>query len=224
MRVNGMVAHKASMMVDESADVTVQTDAAPLRYASRAGRKLEHAIQCFNLDLTGARVLDIGSSTGGFTDCALQHGAAEVIAVDVGTDCMVPWLAADPRVQLYEQTDIRLAPDECFRDIDLAVCDASFIRLQAVLEPLKRVSYSTQREAPLRVVALIKPQFQVGANIARKCKGVITDPAIHERICQEVVADLEKHGLHTLQLIPSPIKGGDGNTEFLVLLEQPCST
>ena len=208
--INGVVATKVSASVQRGDEVRVDQESPLLRYVSRGGLKLEGAIDAFGVNLDGMRVLDIGSSTGGFTDCALQHGAAEVVSVDVGTDCMNAQLAADPRVRLYEQTDIRTAPDECFGDIDLVVCDASFISLKAILPVLKRL------DGRFLAVMLIKPQFECGAAIAKKCKGVITDEAVRQKVVREVVACAEEQGLTVLQIIDSPILGGDGNREFLM--------
>lgn len=210
--VNGAICTKANQKVAPDASVCVE-DATLLRYVSRGGLKLEQAIRDFNLDLQGKRVLDIGSSTGGFTDCALQHGAASVVSVDVGTDCMDPELAKDPRISLFEQTDIRTAPDECFQGIDLVVCDASFVSLPIVLEPALRIDGSFQ------IAALIKPQFEVGAEVARKRRGIINDPKIHRQVLDSVLQKLSDLGLVARELTCSPISGGDGNREYLVLLE-----
>lgn len=210
VRVNGQVATKVSYSVAPGDVVEVDQESPLLRYVSRGGLKLEEALRVFEIDLTGARVLDIGSSTGGFTDCALQHGAAEVFSVDVGTDCMDLGLAADPRVRLFEQTDIRTAPDVCFQGIDYVVCDASFISLKAILPVLSRL------EAPFRAIMLIKPQFECGAAIARKCKGVVTDEKVRQRAVDEVVSCAREQGLQVLEVVDSPILGGDGNKEFLM--------
>lgn len=214
VKVNGLVATKVSYTVASDDVVEVDGESALLRYVSRGGLKLEEALRSFQLDFSGARVLDIGSSTGGFTDCALQHGAAEVFSVDVGTDCMNPQLAADSRVHLYEQTDIRNAPTECFQDIDFVVCDASFISLKAILPVLSRLN------GPFQAVMLIKPQFECGAVIARKCKGIVTDEKVRQQAVEDVVACAWQQGLSVQAVIDSPILGGDGNKEFLMLLER----
>ncbi len=218
VQVNGQVVTKVSSAVTEGDAVDLDEESPLLRYVSRGGLKLAEALRCFHLDLSGARVLDIGSSTGGFTDCALQHGAAQVFSVDVGTDCMDAVLAADSRVRLYEQTDIRVAPDECFEDIDYVVCDASFVSLLLIAPTLQRIA------KPFRAVLLIKPQFECGAALARRFRGVITDPDVHVSVVARVVEGLAQQGLHCLDLVPSPLTGGDGNREYLALFEPAVSS
>jgi 23S rRNA (cytidine1920-2'-O)/16S rRNA (cytidine1409-2'-O)-methyltransferase len=210
--VNGKIKTKASAQVDTKDKVELQ-DKSILRYVSRGGLKLERAIEEFNLDFSGMRILDIGSSTGGFTDCALQHGAAHVNSVDVGTDCMDATLRADTRISLYEKTDIRNAPFECFLNIDYVVCDASFVSLTTVLAPV------IERIEKPKIIALIKPQFECGANIAKKYKGVITNFNVHKDVLNSVIGALNAQGLSLLKLCPSPIKGKDGNIEYLAYFE-----
>lgn len=180
-------------------------------WVSRGGIKLAHALDHFGLDPAGAVAMDIGSSTGGFTDVLLNRGAAHVYAVDSGTNQLAWKLRQDPRVTVLEQTSARvLTPAMIDRQCDWVVCDASFIGLAKVLErPLELA-------APrCRLVALIKPQFEVGREEVGK-GGVVRDPALHMRVCDEVRGWLESSGWRVDGIVESPIKGPEGNVEFLV--------
>jgi 23S rRNA (cytidine1920-2'-O)/16S rRNA (cytidine1409-2'-O)-methyltransferase len=180
-------------------------------WVSRGGVKLAHALEHFGLDPAGAVAMDIGSSTGGFTDVLLSHGAEHVFCVDSGTNQLAWKLREDPRVTVLEQLSARLlTPDHIDRPCDWVVCDASFISLAKVLEvPL-------QLAAPqCRLVALIKPQFEVGREEVGK-GGVVRDPALHERVCEEVRSWLEGLGWTVQGIATSPITGPQGNVEFLI--------
>ncbi|MEQ8411320.1 MAG: TlyA family RNA methyltransferase [Erythrobacter sp.] len=180
-------------------------------WVSRGGVKLDHALSRFAIDVAGITAMDIGSSTGGFTDVLLTRGAAHVFAVDSGTNQLAWKLRQDPRVTVLEQTSARiLSPDQIDRECGLVVCDASFIGLAKVLErPLEIAA----REC--RVVALIKPQFEVQRHEVGK-GGVVRDPALHERVCGEVRAWLGARGFTVEGIVTSPITGPQGNVEFLV--------
>ncbi len=207
---NGKPVTKTGLFVTEKDDIRISENNV-LKYVSRGGLKLEGAIKEFGLDLNGKTVLDIGSSTGGFTDCALKHGARKVIAVDVGTNIMDMKLREDARVELHENTDIRSFPEECYSDIDYAVCDASFISLPIALKPLGA------SKVHFKLMALIKPQFECGPELARKHKGVITDAKLHEEVVKRVISEMEEIGFKHEKIAASPILGGDGNKEFLSL-------
>lgn len=180
-------------------------------WVSRGGIKLAHAIDHFGLDPAGVTAMDIGSSTGGFTDVLLSKGAAHVFAVDSGTNQLAWKLRQDPRVTVLEQTSARLlTPELIDRPCSLVVCDASFISLAKVLEvPLKLAA------PQCRLVALIKPQFEVGRSEVGK-GGVVRDPALHARVCGEVRGWLEGLGWQVQGIVESPIKGPEGNVEFLI--------
>jgi 23S rRNA (cytidine1920-2'-O)/16S rRNA (cytidine1409-2'-O)-methyltransferase len=180
-------------------------------WVSRGGIKLAHALVQFGLDPAGVTAMDIGSSTGGFTDVLLSKGASHVFAVDSGTNQLAWKLRQDPRVTVLEQTSARLlTPAMIDRPCSWVVCDASFIALAKVLEvPLKLAA------TPCRLVALIKPQFEVGRAEVGK-GGVVRDPALHERVCGEVRNWLEGLGWQVQGIIESPIKGPEGNVEFLI--------
>jgi 23S rRNA (cytidine1920-2'-O)/16S rRNA (cytidine1409-2'-O)-methyltransferase len=180
-------------------------------WVSRGGIKLAHALDAFALDPAGETAMDIGSSTGGFTDVLLTRGAAHVFAVDSGTNQLAWKLRQDPRVTVLEQTSARtLAPAQIDRACRWVVCDASFISLRKVLEvPLALAT------RPTTLVALIKPQFEVGKGEVGK-GGVVRDGALHARVCDEVPAWLEGEGWSVLGIEPSPITGPEGNVEFLI--------
>jgi len=180
-------------------------------WVSRGGIKLAHGIEAFGLDPKGATAMDIGSSTGGFTDVLLSKGAVHVFAVDSGTNQLAWKLRQDPRVTVLEQTSARLlTPGLIDAPCGWVVCDASFISLAKVLEvPLKLAAPHCQ------LVALIKPQFEVGRSEVGK-GGVVRDPALHQRVCAEVQAWLESQGWQVQGIVESPIKGPEGNVEFLI--------
>lgn len=180
-------------------------------WVSRGGIKLAHAISHFGLDPAGVTAMDIGSSTGGFTDVLLQNGAAHVFAVDSGTNQLAWKLRQDPRVTVLEQTSARiLTPAHIDRPATWVVCDASFIALSKVLEvPLALAA------RPTRLVALIKPQFEVGRGEVGK-GGVVRDPALHARVCEDVRTWLEGDGWDIQGIVESPITGPEGNVEFLI--------
>ena len=180
-------------------------------WVSRGGIKLAHAIEHFGLDPAGAVAMDVGSSTGGFTDVLLSKGAAHVFAVDSGTNQLAWKLRQDGRVTVLEQTSARILTAEMVdRPCDWVVCDASFIGLAKVLErPFELAAPQA------RAVALIKPQFEVGREEVGK-GGVVRDPALHARVCEEVRAWFEAGGWRVQGIVESPITGPEGNVEFLI--------
>ena len=200
---------KPGQQVADDAEIEVKGRDHP--WVSRGGIKLAHAIAHFGLDPTGAVAMDIGSSTGGFTDVLLQGGAEHVFAVDSGTNQLAWKLRQDPRVTVLEQTSARvLTPELIDRPCDWVVCDASFIGLAKVLErPLELAA------PDCRLVALIKPQFEVGREEVGK-GGVVRDPVLHARVCAEVRDWLDGTGWTVDGIVESPITGPEGNVEFLV--------
>ena len=180
-------------------------------WVSRGGMKLAHALDAFDLDPTGAIAMDIGSSTGGFTDVLLQRGAARVFAVDSGTNQLAWKLRQDERVTVLEQTSARiLTPEQIDALCNWVVCDASFIGMAKVLErPLELAA------PQCRLVSLIKPQFEVGREEVGK-GGVVRDPALHARVCEEARAWLESSDWQVQGIVESPITGPKGNVEFLI--------
>jgi 23S rRNA (cytidine1920-2'-O)/16S rRNA (cytidine1409-2'-O)-methyltransferase len=211
VRVAGQPATKPGAMVDEAADVAVT---AALPYASRGGYKLAHALDSFGLDPRGLAALDVGASTGGFTDVLLQRGAARVYAVDVGYGILDYRLRSDPRVTVLERTNIRHL--EALPEGALASCaviDVSFISLRLVLPAVRRLL-----DPAAWVVALVKPQFEAGAEQVGK-GGVVRDPQVHRAVLREALAFAETLGLTPRGLARSPITGPAGNVEFLAWLQ-----
>jgi len=181
------------------------------QWVSRGGIKLDHGLAHFGFDVAGAVALDVGSSTGGFTDVLLSRGAAKVYAVDVGTNQLAWKLRQDPRVIVHEQTNARVLDAAIIPElVDIVVCDASFISLAKVLEaPLKLARPGAS------LVALVKPQFQAGREEVGK-GGVVRDHAVHERVCADAGQWVESQGWSVLGITPSPITGPEGNVEFLL--------
>jgi 23S rRNA (cytidine1920-2'-O)/16S rRNA (cytidine1409-2'-O)-methyltransferase len=198
---------KASQTAGPEDPVTVLEG---LKYASRGGLKLEKALEEFRIDVTNTVVVDVGASTGGFTDALLQRGAAKVYAVDVGYGQLAWKLRQDPRVVLMERANARnIAPAMFSGPVDLAVMDVSFISAHLILEPLAAIT----REA----VVLVKPQFEAGPRDVPR-GGVIRDPEVHRRVLSGFCRQL--HAWHVHGMIDSPIRGGEGNREFLLYLKQ----
>ncbi len=180
-------------------------------WVSRGGIKLDHGLNHFGFDVAGAVALDVGSSTGGFSDVLLSRGATRVYAVDVGTNQLAWKLRQDPRVVVLEQTNARyLTPAQVPEQVDIVVCDASFISLAKVLEaPLKLAKPGA------KLVALIKPQFEAGREEVGK-GGVVRDPAVHRRVCDDAAEWVGSQGWDVLGIVESPITGPEGNVEFLL--------
>ena len=208
--VNGAVADKASRQVHPGDAVVLTGPGA--RFVSRGGEKLDAALEHFRLDVTGWRVLDAGASTGGFSDCLLQRGAGHVVALDVGHGQLHPRIRDDGRVTVMERFHIRDAsPAAIGGKVRLVVADLSFISITRVLAALIGVC-----EPSADLVLLVKPQFEAGKVEVARGHGIISDPEIHARVQSEVHAALEEHGCRVQGWVDSPLKGGDGNREFLV--------
>ena len=215
--VNGARADKAGTFVTEADALTVKEEAIP--FVSRGGLKLQKALTVFPIDLTGAAAADIGASTGGFTDCMLQHGAAKVYAVDVGYGQLDWSLRNDSRVRVMERTNARYMEPGWFDEpLDFASLDVSFISLDKMLPPL----FACLRDGG-QAVALIKPQFEAGRDKVGK-HGVVSDPAVHKDVCSRVIDFAARAGYLVRGLSVSPIKGPKGNVEFLLFLEKVLET
>ena len=209
--VNGQREDKAGSMFKE--DVTITAKEGGLKYVSRGGLKLEKAMQEFGLDLTGLTCMDVGASTGGFTDCMLQNGAKKVYSVDVGYGQFAWKLRQDERVVCLEKTNIRYADKTIIpEDIDFTSIDVSFISLTLVLTPVKAL---LAEQASL--VCLIKPQFEAGREKVGK-KGVVRDPAVHEEVIVKVIDHAKELGFFIRGLTFSPVKGPEGNIEYLLYI------
>lgn len=214
--VNEQVVDKVGTRVDAATEIRLKGDDIP--YVSRGGLKLAEALQTFTLDVAGRTAIDVGASTGGFTDCLLQKGAARVFAVDVGYGQLAWQLREDDRVVNLERTNIRtLQPEQLGEAPDLAVIDASFISLDKVLPPtLKLLQPGSD------VIALIKPQFEVGKGFVGK-GGVVRDPELHEQVVDRIKDLASELGCQVLGLCESPILGPKGNREFLIHLRTESS-
>ncbi|MCL6634505.1 MAG: TlyA family RNA methyltransferase [Peptococcaceae bacterium] len=211
--VDGEKADKPGRLVDPGSVVELRGN--PVPYVSRGGLKLEKAIEVFGLDLEGRVVLDVGASTGGFTDCALRHGARLVYAVDVGYGQLAWRLRNDPRVVVLERTNIRYLTPQAFAEMpDFATVDVSFISLNIVLPAVGRL---TAPEAP--GVALVKPQFEAGRDRVGK-KGVVRDPEVHLEVLNSVVALVRNLGWSVGGLDFSPVTGPEGNIEYLLYFKK----
>jgi 23S rRNA (cytidine1920-2'-O)/16S rRNA (cytidine1409-2'-O)-methyltransferase len=208
--IGGEVVTKAGTLVDPDADVTLQAPDHP--YVGRGGLKLAHALDAFAIAVSGREALDVGASTGGFTDVLLQRGAARVVALDVGHGQLDWRLRNDPRVVVIEKFNARhLTLADLPGPMDIVVIDVSFISLRQILPAV-----ATVLRADADVVALVKPQFEAGRDEVRK--GIIRDPAVHERVLTEVTAAGAEVGLTRVGSTPSPITGQKGNVEFLLHL------
>ena len=211
--VAGAPATKASRMVAPGEPVVVQGSGR--RFVSRGGEKLEAALDRFGIDVTGRHALDAGSSTGGFTDCLLQRGAADVTAVDVGRAQLHERLRADRRVTSLERTDIRAFTNASGSPFDLIVADLSFISLTSVAPALLGENAAPGAD----VVVLVKPQFEAGRAEVSKGRGVIRDPAVWAAALDRVASALREHKAAMMGAMVSPLTGADGNVEFLFHLK-----
>jgi 23S rRNA (cytidine1920-2'-O)/16S rRNA (cytidine1409-2'-O)-methyltransferase len=210
VRVNDQVTLKPATAVQSDATLTV--DSGP-RFVSRGGEKLEGALDAFGMDVTGLICADVGASTGGFTDCLLQRGAAKVYTIDVGKGILHWKLRNDPRVVVMEETNARFV-ESLPEKVSLITVDASFISLKILLPVIK----NWQFEKP-GILCLIKPQFEAGKKDVSRGDGVIRDPEIHKQVLLDVLGYAKNEGLGLRGLIKSPLLGPKGNAEFLVWLD-----
>jgi 23S rRNA (cytidine1920-2'-O)/16S rRNA (cytidine1409-2'-O)-methyltransferase len=214
VRVSGAPASSPARQVDVAEPITVV--APPDDYVSRGGHKLAAALDAFSIEVAGTHALDVGASTGGFTDCLLQRGAAHVVAVDVGRAQLAWSLRNDPRVTVRERTDVREYAKEMGALGDpvpgVSTVDVSFISLRTIAPALAAVT-----DGSTDLVVLVKPQFEAGrARIGKG--GVVRDAEVHREVLHEVIAGLAEHGLGARALVASPLRGADGNREFFLQL------
>ena len=208
VKVNDKVQTKSSLLVEDT-DTILITENEILRYVSRGGLKLEKALNVFQYNVSNKIVMDIGSSTGGFTDCCLQNGAKKVICIDVGTNVMHPSLRQDSRIELYENTNIKDVKSELFKQLDLVVVDVSFISLEKIITKI------SSQNVKLDIICLIKPQFECGRDIATKYHGIVKNKTVHNEILNKVLTFFNNNNFYIKGLDFSPIQGGDGNIEYL---------
>jgi 23S rRNA (cytidine1920-2'-O)/16S rRNA (cytidine1409-2'-O)-methyltransferase len=213
--VGGAPALKVTRLV--AADEPLELHGPGPRFVSRGGDKLDGALDAFALDVTGARVLDAGASTGGFTDCVLQRGAGHVVAVDVGHGQLHPRIRADARVDVRERCNVRhLGAGDLGEAFELVVADLSFISLRVVIDNLLALC-----RPGATLVLLVKPQFEAGKAEVGRGRGVVRDPAVQERVRDEIDALLRDRGASVVGWIESPLRGADGNVEWFVHATAP---
>lgn len=210
--LNNQLVTKSNEMVSDNDIIEIIGNIMP--YVSRGGLKLEKAVKEFNINLNNKIMVDVGSSTGGFSDFALQNGIKRVIAVDVGSNQLAQKLIDNPQLTLYEKTDFRKINISKLVDVQIATIDVSFISILKLIPKLNELK--TLKE----IVCLLKPQFEVGKTIADKYKGIINDPKEHEKVINEIINEFAKNDYFTKNLTYSPITGGDGNIEYLLYLKK----
>ena len=211
VKCNNIVLSKPNHLVS-SDDIITLIPSDKLKYVSRGGLKLEKAINEFNIDFNNKKILDIGSSTGGFCDCSLKHGASFVTCVDVGTNLLHESLRNNKQIKLLEKTNFKTLDSKYFKDIDIIVCDVSFISLKHIIDKIYNEKIKTD------MICLIKPQFECGKDIATKYKGVVLDKDVHIFVINSLIDYFNKHKFFINALTYSPIKGGDGNIEYLAYI------
>ncbi len=210
--VDGVLIKKPSYECLSSCSIVAK----PFEFVSRGGFKLQKAIEEFCINMQNRVVIDIGASTGGFSDVCLQNGAKKVYAVDTGEGQLAKSLLRDSRVVNLEKTNYLNLSKDVFQDADMVVIDVSFVSLTKLADKLAADFLVGKKYVD--IVALVKPQFEVGLEYARKHKGIVKDEKVHKKVVDNVVDVFEKVGFQKKGIIPSPIKGGDGNTEFLLWL------
>lgn len=210
--VDGKTVSKPALPVQETSKIV----ALPFEFVSRGGFKLQKALEVFKINLSQCVCLDIGASTGGFTDVCLKNKAKKVYAVDTGSGQLAESIKRDLRVVNLEKTNYLMLEKSTFEDVDFVCMDVSFVSLTK-LTPKLEADFADHKDInkPLQIVALIKPQFECGMEYAKKHKGVVKDEKVRQKAIENVVASFEKHGFKNKGLVQSPIKGGDGNIEFL---------
>src|SRR5438874_2673663 len=214
--VEGQKVVKSGTTVDSEAEIRLLEP--DLKYVSRGGLKLEHALEHWQIDVRGKICLDVGTSTGGFSDCLLQHGAARVIAVDTGNGQIAMKLRQDPRVRLLENTNARyLSREQLGETVDLIVMDVSFISATIVLPPVFAAAFPSEAadRAGRALIVLVKPQFEAGRENVGK-GGIVRDPETQQRAVDRVRDAVTALGITTIDVIESPIQGAEGNREFLL--------
>ncbi len=203
---------KNSFVVNESDVLTIKGEF--LKYVSRGGLKLEKAIKEFNIDLENKVMCDIGSSTGGFSDCAIQNNVREIFAIDVGSNQFDSILASNPKIHLYENTDFRDISLDILTNVNIVTIDVSFISVIKIIPKIALLHNCNE------IVCLVKPQFECGKEIADKYKGIILDKNVHFNVILTLVSEFAKIDYNAIGLTFSPIKGGNGNIEYLLYLRK----
>lgn len=204
--VNRKTITKPAFNVESTDVITLNHEV--LEYVSRGGLKLEKALNDFNIDLTDKTMLDIGSSTGGFTDCALKHNIKEVVCVDVGSNQLDETIRNNEKVHVFENTDIRKFDNPLLSNVDIVTIDVSFISVTKILDKLNIINAK-------EIICLIKPQFECGKTIADKYKGIVLDKEVHEKVIKNIVNSFKEINYNLKNITFSPVKGSNGNIEYL---------
>lgn len=207
---NDICITKNSYQVNENDILTIKGEL--LKYVSKGGLKLEKAISTFNIDLHGKTLCDIGSSTGGFSDCALQNGISKIYAIDVGSNQFDSKLKENTEINLYENTDFRNINENLIQDTTIISIDVSFISVTKLIDKIEQLHNCKE------IICLIKPQFECGKEIADKYKGIILNKAVHFDVINKLISAFSNINYRIQGLTPSPIKGGSGNIEYLMYL------
>jgi 23S rRNA (cytidine1920-2'-O)/16S rRNA (cytidine1409-2'-O)-methyltransferase len=214
--VNGQKVDKSGTLIDAASEIRLLGD--DLKYVGRGGLKLERALQHWKIDVRGRVCLDVGASTGGFTDCLLQHGAVRVIAIDTGQGQIAFQLRVDPRVRLLEKANARyLTREQLGEEVDLIAMDVSFISAALVLPPVFSAAFpeDINKRAGRELIVLVKPQFEVGRDLVGK-GGIVRDPTAQHQAIEKIRAAVQSLGSKSIDVIESPILGAEGNREFLL--------
>jgi 23S rRNA (cytidine1920-2'-O)/16S rRNA (cytidine1409-2'-O)-methyltransferase len=214
--VNGQKVDKSGTLIDAASEIRLLGD--DLKYVGRGGLKLERALQHWKIDVRGRVCLDVGASTGGFTDCLLQHGAVRVIAIDTGQGQIAFQLRVDPRVRLLEKANARyLTREQLGEEVDLIAMDVSFISAALVLPPVFSAAFpeDINKRAGRELIVLVKPQFEVGRDLVGK-GGIVRDPTAQQQAIEKIRAAVQSLGSKSIDVIESPILGAEGNREFLL--------
>ncbi len=206
IKCDGIIITKSSFIVDNETKIEVSSSI--LKYVSKGGLKLEKAINEFNIILKDKIMIDIGSSTGGFCDCALQNNISKIYAIDVGSEQLVSKIKKNPKVIVYENTDFRNIDCKLINDANIVTIDVSFISVTKLISKLSSLNLN-------EVICLIKPQFECGSDISRKYKGIILNKEVHKNVLNNIINEFKKYNFNLQNLTYSPICGGDGNIEYL---------
>ena len=212
---DGKVIIKPSFVISKG---KVTINGSPLKYVSKGGLKLEKALESFSINLENKKMLDIGSSTGGFTDCALQNNVDSVIAVDVGSNQMVDKVKKNAKVSLYEGQDIRTLNKSLMLDVDLTTIDVSFISVT------KFISIFDNMDNLKEIICLIKPQFECGKEVAKRYRGIVLNNEVHSSVIKDVINEFNQYNFYLNGLVTSPIKGGSGNLEYLAYFKKDLNS
>ena len=211
VKCDSFIINKSNYLVNESTIIEI-IENNKLKYVSRGGLKLEKALKEFNINVEGLNAMDIGSSTGGFCDCLLQHNINHIIAIDVGSNLLHESLRNNPKIELYEKTNFKDLSSRYFGNLDIITCDVSFISLSKIIEKIYN------EKIKIDIICLIKPQFECGKEIADKYKGIILNKDIHITIINKMIQMFNNYGFYVKNISWSPIKGGDGNIEYITYI------